>query len=63
MEQLVGDLADEYDTFNGLVFHVLGSIPEDGVNGVNDEIEIQGLTVKITEIKNHQVETAIISLK
>ena len=54
---------DEYDTFNGLVFHALGSIPEDGVNGVDDEIEIQGLTVKITEIKNHQVETAVISLK
>ncbi len=54
---------DEYDTFNGLVFHALGSIPEDGVNGVDDEIEIQGLTVKITEIKNHQVETAVIFLK
>ncbi len=54
---------DEYDTFNGLVFHILGSIPEDGVNGVENEIEIHGLTVKITEIKNHQVETALVSLK
>lgn len=48
---------DEYDTLNGLIFHTMGSIPEDG-KGI--EIELSGLQVKVVEIKNHQVETAIV---
>lgn len=51
---------DDYDTFNGLIFHTLGSIPEDGTD---IEIEIGGLNVQITEIQNHQVETALVHLK
>jgi len=50
---------EEYDTFNGLVFHTLQSIPEDGTD---IEIEIAELKVKVTEIENHQVESAIITL-
>ncbi len=50
---------EEYDTFNGLVFHTLQSIPEDGTDV---EIEIADLKVKITEIENHQVEKAIVSI-
>lgn len=48
---------DEYDTLNGLIFHTMGSIPEDG-KGI--EIELSGLQVKVVEIKNHQVESAIV---
>ncbi len=49
---------EEYDTFNGLIFHALGSIPEDGAD---IEVEVAGLNVKVTEIQNHQVETAVVS--
>lgn len=51
---------DEYDTLNGLIFHTMGSIPEDG-KGI--EVELSGLQVKVVEIKNHQVETAIVHKK
>ena len=49
---------EEYDTFNGLIFHVLESIPEDGTD---IELEISGLKIKVTEIEDHQVETAIVT--
>ncbi len=50
---------EEYDTFNGLIFHAIGSIPEDGAD---IEIEVAGLNVLVTEIQNHQVETAVVRL-
>lgn len=49
---------EEYDTFNGLIFHAIESIPEDGTD---IEIKVAGLSVKVTGIKNHQVETAVVS--
>lgn len=51
---------DDYDTFNGLIFHTLGTIPEDG-SGI--EIEVCGLVVQVTKIQDHQVETALVHLK
>ena len=50
---------EDYDTFNGLVFHALDSVPEDG-----DSIEFHYdmLHIKVLEVKNHQVEKAIISM-
>lgn len=51
---------EDYDTFNGLVFHELGSVPEDGAA---IEIEVNGLVIQVTEIKKHQVENAIVKLK
>lgn len=51
--------AENYDTFNGLIFNALGSIPEDGTD---IEVEVSGLKVKVTDIKDHQVETAVICL-
>ena len=50
---------EDYDTFNGLIFHALGTIPEDGAD---IEVEVAGLQVKVTDIKEHQVETAVIRL-
>ena len=49
---------DEYDTFNGLVFHELESILEDGADA---EFEVAGLRVKITKVENHLVETALVT--
>lgn len=51
---------EDYDTFNGLVFHELGSVPEDGAD---IELEVKGLVIQVTEIKKHQVESAIVTLK
>ena len=48
---------DEYDTFNGLIFGALGSIPQDGTSV---EIETEGLAIKVTQISEHQVEEAIV---
>lgn len=48
---------DEYDTFNGLIFGALGSIPQDGTSV---EVETDGLAIKVTQISDHQVEEAIV---
>ena len=50
----------DYDTFNGLIFSMLDSIPTDGSTF---ETEIDNLSINVTEIKNHQVEAAIVYLK
>ena len=66
---LIEDLSDaigvslpeeEFDTFNGLVFHCLENIPRDGAD---IEIEFENLKIKVTELENHQVEEAIIIKK
>lgn len=51
---------EDCDTFNGLIFDVLGNIPEDGTD---IELDIGNLHVKVTEIRNHLVQTAIVSMK
>lgn len=50
---------EDCDTFNGLIFDVLGNIPEDGTD---IELDIGNLHVKVTEIRNHLVQTAIVSM-
>lgn len=49
----------EYDTFNGLVFGTLAVIPQDGDTV---EVETQGLCIQVTHIRNHQVESALVTL-
>mgnify|MGYP000864369746 FL=1 len=51
---------DEYDTFGGLVFGLLGFIPEDGSP---PEVEGYGLYIKVLEIKEHQIGKAIVCLE
>ena len=48
---------DEYETFGGLVFGLLGKIPDDGST---PELEEYGLNIKITSIKEHRLETALV---
>lgn len=52
-------LPDDYETFGGFVFSLLGFIPNDGSQM---DIEEFGLVIKITEIKDHQLEKAIVCL-
>jgi len=57
-KQLDISLPDEdFETFGGLVFGVLGIIPEDGSTM---ELEEYGLKIKVTEIKGRRLETAIV---
>ena len=51
---------EDYDTLGGLVFSLHGSIPKDG-----SELEIDAfrLHIKVTSIKNHKIERAVISMK
>ncbi|MBP1926234.1 putative hemolysin [Sedimentibacter acidaminivorans] len=50
---------DDFDTFGGLVFGLLGTIPEDGSTL---ELEQYGLKIKITKIKGRRLETALVYL-
>jgi putative hemolysin len=51
---------DDYDTFGGLVFGLLGFIPEDGST---PELEGFGLSIKVTEIRDHQLERAVVCVE
>ncbi len=50
---------EEYDTFNGLVFHEIGSIPNDGSN---IELDVLGLHISNTKIVGHQLESALVTV-
>ena len=48
---------EEYDTFAGMVFGLLGKVPRDGSR---PELEAFGLVIKVVEIKDHRLEKAIV---
>lgn len=50
---------DEYDTFSGLVFGMIGTVPSDGAT---PELEEFGLTIKVKTIKDHRLESAVVYL-
>lgn len=50
---------EEYDTFSGFVFGTYGSIPKDGSSF---ELETEDLFIKVTQIREHRVEEAIICM-
>ena len=52
-------LPDDYDTFGGFVFGLLGTIPSDGST---PELEEHGLTIKVTKIRKRRLESAVIYL-
>lgn len=51
---------DDYDTFGGFVFSLLGAIPADGST---PELEAFGMQIKVTKIKDHRLEKAIVCLQ
>jgi putative hemolysin len=51
--------ADDYDTFGGYVFSILGEIPEDGSTA---ELQDSGLVIKVEEVKERHLETAMVRL-
>ncbi|GHU96635.1 hemolysin [Spirochaetia bacterium] len=50
---------EEYETFSGFVFSLLGEVPEDGRTA---ELEAYGLVIRIEEVKDHRLETAIVRI-
>lgn len=50
---------EEYDTFNGLIFDTLGTVPPDGETV---ELEAAGMHIFVSEIRDHQVEAATVTL-
>ena len=60
---------ERYDTFAGMVFSIMGHIPEDGLwtegqwtEGSQPELEAYGLHIKILEICERRLEKALVSL-
>ncbi len=51
--------AGGYNTFGGLVFSALGSIPADGTTL---DVMLDGLSVKVTEIEDHQLVSSIVTV-
>jgi len=49
---------EEYDTFAGMVWGILGTVPEDGQT---PEVEAFGLIIKVKNIKEHRLESAVVS--
>ena len=59
-EQLGVELPEhDYETFGGLVFGLLGSVPDDGET---PELEEFGLNIKVTKIKDRRLESAVVCL-
>lgn len=50
---------DDYDTFGGLFFGLLGTIPEDGST---PELVEYGLVIKAIEIRDHRLDRALVCL-
>jgi len=51
---------DDYETFSGYVFGTYGTVPDDGSHF---DIETDTLLIKVIEIKEHRVKSAIVSKK
>ncbi len=51
---------NDYDTFAGFVLGLLGFVPEDGST---PELDVDGLKIKVTVIKDHQLEKAVVCLE
>jgi putative hemolysin len=50
---------DDYDTFGGYVFSLLGEIPEDGLQV---EVNSDAMQIHIEEIRERHLETALVRL-
>ena len=52
--------SEEYETLTGLVFQALGAVPPEGSAELC--LETQGLRIRVSQVREHQVEQAEISL-
>ena len=50
---------DEYDTFSGYIFGILGSVPDDGSKF---ELDSDGLHIRVLRVRGHRVEGSIVTL-
>ena len=50
---------EDYETFGGLVFGLLGRVPADGST---PELRGFGMAIKVTEIKDRRLESAVVTL-
>ena len=48
---------EEFDTFSGLVFDALGTVPRDGETV---ELQVGQLDIRVADIREHQVQLAIV---
>lgn len=51
---------EEHETFNGYVFSLLGSVPQDGSSVV---VESEELVIKVEDIQEHQINKAVVMFK
>jgi len=56
---VIGDT--ECDTFTGLVFNMLGQVPNDGPQKI--ELEISRMKICVSKVEDHQVSEAMIQIK
>ena len=49
---------EDYDTFGGLIFNQMTTIPDDGSQ---PEMDAAGLHIRVERLEDHRVETAIVS--
>jgi len=50
---------EEYDTFTSMVWGTLGTVPLDGQT---PEVEAYGLSIKVKQIREHRLESALVSI-
>ncbi len=50
--------SEEFETFNGMIYHALEGVPKDGETV---QLEVSGLKIHVTKIEDHQVQTAIVT--
>ena len=50
---------EEYNTFAGMILGELGTIPEDGAT---PELEAYGLQIRVTKIREHRIESALVTV-
>ncbi len=53
--------SEDYDTLAGVVFDALGSIPDDGEQDI--EVELDFATVTVKRVESHQLEESIVKIK
>ncbi|MBR7165978.1 MAG: HlyC/CorC family transporter [Clostridia bacterium] len=53
------ELPDDYDTFNGLVLGIHGSVPEEGSRFT---VEYEGIVIQVNDVQDRQVAAAVITL-